>query len=378
MIQVLPHVARLCAIEQPYLSEQESRPLFAEAMCELSRYHQARTPGYARWLDDMGADLDCIAECGDWRALPPVMTRLFKYMLPSSGDEMDATEMRSSGTSGQTSRMRYDTHSLAALMRMCDRIWAHYGWITPDQPCNYLMLSYEPDASVAALGNARTNEFLCHYAPVNRAVYALRATGDAGQAHEFDAHGVIRALEEFAEEGLPVRMLGFPSFLWFVLERMRKRGHRPLALHPDSLVNLGGGWKLHAGQEVDKAVLRARLAEQLGIDPQRCRDGYGAVEHGVPYIECAHHRFHVPSYASACIRDPLRYRVCEEGATGLLHLMAPYIMACPAHSVIPGDLATLWPPGDCACGLPTASFILHGRAGNAGNRSCAIAAAELI
>ena len=75
---------------------------------------------------------------------------------------------------------------------------------------------------------------------MNQACYALRHNG---HGNEFDPFGVIRALQDFAEQGLPVRMLGFPAFLWFALERMRELGLPPLQLHPESLVFLGGGWK---------------------------------------------------------------------------------------------------------------------------------------
>ncbi len=46
--------------------------------------------------------------------------------------------------------------------------------------------------------------------PSNRVVYGLRLTGSG---HAFDLFGIVRALQEFAEEGLPVRILGFPAFL---------------------------------------------------------------------------------------------------------------------------------------------------------------------
>lgn len=381
----LPHVAAFCAIPDPYLPAHQSEPMFHDAMLELTRYHAQHTPGYANWLQLSGQSVESLAASRDWRAFQPIHTSYFKRHLPQSNETLPATELHSSGTSGQKSRMRYDDHALQSLMAMSDRIFDHYGWNTPQQACNYVLLSYEPEPfpdSVGNMaGNARTNQFLCKYAPIAQAAYALRATGRAGASHAFDSYGVIRSLQAFAEEGLPVRILGFPSFLWFVLERMRDLCIAPLNLHPDSLVLTGGGWKMHAAQAISKTVMHQRLGEQLGIPAERCRDGYGAVEHGIPYIECAHHRFHVPTYARAYVIDPRTGHVMQgtdDGEPGLLQLQAPYLMSSPAHSVLPGDLATLMPAGECRCGLPTGSFVIHGRAGSGKQRNCALAAAELI
>lgn len=374
-MNALPHVAALCALEHAYQPAEQSHALFHAAMLELTGYHLQHTPGYAHWLARCGVSLESFSVDGDWRRLPPLHARYLKQHLPLSRQHMATTELHSSGTSGQTSRMHYDPHSLQALMHMSDRVFAHHGWDTPQEACNYLLLSYEPQASVEDLGNARTTAFLCKYAPVARAVYALR---DTGSGHAFDAYGVIRALQEFAEQALPVRIMGFPSFLWFALERMRALKMAPLVLHPDSLVLLGGGWKRHAAQEISKDVLYRQLHQQLGIAPQRCRDGYGAVEHGVPYIECAHHRFHVPTYARACVRDTRSMQVLGHGKPGLLHLLSPYIMSCPVHSIVLGDLATTASGQECGCGIATDCFVLHGRAGTGVHRNCALAASELI
>lgn len=379
----LPQVAAFCALRNPYSPAQESQPMFHAAMLELTVYHLERTPGYRRWLADAGISIDVLAASRDWSLLPPIHANYFKRHLPSSSDVMPTTEFRSSGTSGQKSVMHYDTPGLHALMHMSDRIFEYYGWHTPHTPCNYLLFAYEltqgEEDSGDFSGSAKTDQFLCKYAPSARVVHALRRTGrNDGISHEFDPYGAIRSLQEFAAEGLPVRIFGFPAFLWFVLQRMRDLDLPPLTLHPDSLVMTGGGWKTHIAQEIDKYHLHQRLGEQLGIAKERCRDGYGSVEHPVPYIECAHHRFHVPTYARALVRDSYDMRVLDYGTPGLLHLMSPYLMSCPAHSMVLGDLATLLPGGDCDCGNPTDSFVLHGRAGNQKNRSCALAAAELI
>ncbi|CAM3744459.1 acyl-protein synthase [Xenorhabdus thuongxuanensis] len=373
-MQNLPHVKALCAITHPYRACTEYDALFNNAMCELTLYHCEHTPGYKQWLADHGLDKQALMTLDDWSNLPLLFANYFKRNLILSDSAHDALELTSSGTTGQKSRMRYDAVSIAAAQHMVDCIFDYYGWNIPDQPCNYLLLSYEP-AGAVTLGTAYTDQFLCKYAPVNRAYYALRHNG---QGNEFDPFGTITALQQFAQEGLPVRIFGFPAFLWFTLQRMEQMGLPTLKLHPESLVFLGGGWKTHADKSIPKKELYQRITEQLGIPDIRCRDGYGSVEHPVPYVECSHHNFHVPVYARAYVRHTQNLTCQPYGEPGFLHLISPYITSCPAHSIVTSDLAVLHCGESCGCELETDWFELLGRAGTSKSRSCAIAASELI
>lgn len=369
-----PHSDALCALPHPYCPDSAPAGLFNRAMAETSLFHCRNTPGYEHWLNNNGLNADDLDHLEDWSKLPPIFASFFKRQLLLSSTGEDALELTSSGTSGEKSRMLYDERSMAGAQFMVERIFDHYGWNTPETPCNYLLLSYEPQDRIT-LGTAYTDQFLCRFAPINRTVYALRNTGDG---HQFDAFGVIAALQSFAEEGLPVRIFGFPAFLWQALRRMRATGVADLQLPAHSLVFFGGGWKNQTAQEIPKAQLYAQIHRQLGIDPSNCRDGYGAVEHAVPYIECAEHHFHVPVYSRVYVRDPGSFAVLPYGQQGLLGFASPYISSSPAHAVVMSDLATLHPGESCNCELNSDWFELHGRAGTSAGRSCAMAAAELL
>ncbi|MFJ2280257.1 acyl-protein synthase [Pseudomonas sp. NPDC087803] len=373
-MHLFPHSDALCASTAAYCPDSVAPGLFDRAMSEISRFHIEQTPGYEHWLNANGVEASDLQSFDDWSRLPPIFASFFKQHLLLSSTGADALELTSSGTSGQRSRMRYDARSLGAAQHMVERIFAEYGWITPHTPCNYLLLSYEPQERIT-LGTSFTDQFLCSFAPVNRLVYALRADGDG---HRFDLFGVMTALQAFAEEGLPVRIFGFPAFLWETLQRMRATAVPAVKLPAESLAFFGGGWKTRAAEEVPKHQLYARIEQQLGIAVQHCRDGYGAVEHAVPYIECAHHHFHVPVYSQVYVRSPVDLSVLPYGQPGLLNPVSPYISSSPAHSVVMSDLATLHPGTSCDCGLPGDWFQLHGRAGTAAARSCAMAASELL
>jgi len=370
----LPHSDALCALSNPYCQDSVAPQQFDRAMAEISQFHCQQTPGYAHWLQANGLTADDLHGLDDWARLPPIFASFFKQHLLLSASGKDALELTSSGTSGQKSRMRYDARSLAAAQHMVERIFCHYAWNAPDTPCNYLLLSYEPHGP-SSLGTSFTDQFLCRFAPANRVVYALRSTGSG---HQFDPFGVIEALQSFAEEGLPVRIFGFPAFLWQVLQQMQASAVQDLRLPAQSLAFFGGGWKTRAADEIPRQQLYAQTQQQLGIAAARCRDGYGAVEHAVPYVECARHHFHVPVYARVIVRNPVDFAVQPYGQPGLLGFVSPYISSSPAHAVVMSDVATLHPGSSCDCGLDSDWFELHGRAGTSAGRSCAMAAAELL
>ncbi|AEW98565.1 LuxE/PaaK family acyltransferase [Streptantibioticus cattleyicolor] len=368
----LARLQRLCDITEPYAAGEEADALFADAMREVHDWH-ARRGDFFRAL--LAAPAPTRPTVGADVLAPLVHATFFKrHEVLSIPREEVALHLTSSGTTGQKSQMFFDTWTIRAAQRMVARIFDHYGWITPDQPVNYLLYSYEP-APGLRLGTSFTDNYLCDFAPARQVVHALRHTGSG---HEFDVHGCVATLQRFAEQDVPVRILGFPAFLHFTLERMRAMGLPPLRLPAGSLVVLGGGWKGHADRQLPKEEFYAEVTERLGIPGDRIRDTFGSVEHSVPYVECAHHRLHVPVWSRAAVRDTGTLRPLPYGERGFLHLVSPYITSVPAHSVVMGDLASLHPGSECPCPSPTDWFTVHGRAGVSRNRSCAVAAAELM
>jgi phenylacetate-coenzyme A ligase PaaK-like adenylate-forming protein len=371
----LAHVQQLLDIAEPYAVGEETDALFVRAMNESNAWHAARSPFYRRLSDAgprAGRPLDSIAELDQ---LPFIHANFFKaHELVSIPREEVKLNVTSSGTTGQKSQMFFDEWTLRSGQRMVARILESNGWIGSDEPVNYLLSNYQPRPGLN-LGTAFTDEYLCHFAPVRSAEYALKNTGSG---HEFDPFGCVRALLRFAEEGAPVRILGFPAFLSFTLDRMRELGLPPVQLHPESLVLFGGGWKGHADKQVARPELYRRIHAQLGIPDDRIRDGFGAVEHSVLYLECARHNLHVPTWSRLLVRDVRTLRALPYGERGYAQFAAPYITSAPAQSVLMGDLVSQHSPEECGCGLPTPWFTVHGRAGLSRNRSCAIAAAELL
>lgn len=371
----LAGVQALCALAEPYAHGAEADALFLAAMNEIIAWHRGRNGFYARLLQQRGWTDRRVESLEDCVGLPGIHANFFKtHEIRSIEAEEVALHLTSSGTTGQKSQMFFDAWSIGAGQQMVEKIYRHYGWIS-EAPVNYLLFNYEP-LSDWKVGTSWTSNSLTRFAPVNDLRYALRRTGGGG--HEFDVYGAIRSLQEYAEAGLPVRIFGFPAFVNATLERMQALGLPPLSLAPGSMTFFGGGWKGQADKAIPKPELQARIEAQLGIDNALIRDGFGSVEHSVPYIECARHRFHVPVWSRVGIRDVATLEPLPAGEPGFLNFISAYVTSAPTHSVIMGDLAAWHPGSACGCGLDAPWFDLLGRAGQGKNRSCAVAAAELL
>lgn len=369
----LTAVQKLYEITDPY--KPISDDIFTEAMVEITRWHYQKNPFYRNLLQAKGYTSEIINHKPNLKKLPFIHANFFKkHTVWSIPNEEIKHVFTSSGTLGQKSQMAYDSASIGVPILMMDRYIENLGWNTPNQPCNYLLLSYQP-TQTQAMGTAYTDNMLCKYAPINKLHYALRLTGEG---HAFDPFGSIQALLDYTQEGLPVRIFGFPAFLFFLIESIKKRDIPPLKLPPHSLVYLGGGWKNHADKQIDKISFYQEITHWLGIPDSQIRDMFGSVEHCVPYTECPNHHFHVPVWARVRILDLKTLTEQAYGEEGFLNLQSPYSTSAPVHNVLMSDLAVLYPGAKCGCGIQSDYFNIIGRAGNKQNRSCAVAASEFI
>lgn len=372
----LAAVQRLCELSDPYAHGAENDELYVKAMLESAAWHRERSPFYEKLCVASGFLPGKIKSIADCAQIPFVLANFFKtHEVLSIPKEDVFAHFTSSGTTGQKSQVFFDRWSIKAGQRMLDWIFEKNGWAAPGSKANYLLYSYETEEG-SKLGTAYTDNYLCKFSAANEVFLALRRTGTGG--HDFDVFGCVETLKRYEKAGLPVRIFGFPAFLYFTLKRMRDLGVPPLKLSPESLVFLGGGWKGNADQAIAKTELYAQINSQLGIPDDRLRDGFGSVEHPIPYAECARHQFHVPVWSRVFIRDVESLEVLGFGERGFLHFTSPYITSMPAHSVLMGDLASLHPGRECGCGIDAPFFIVHGRAGTSKNKSCAIAAAEML
>ncbi len=283
-------------------------------------------------------------------------------------------ELKSSGTSGQRSRMQLDKGSLMRVRRMAWKVFEGLGLTDLARAHDYICFTYDPQVA-KDLGTAWTDKLLSGFTRKGEIFYTFRWS-KARNDFYFVIDGAVLAMKKFEAAGSLVRLVGFPAFALKLTEEFKKRFGRYPKLNPGSSVVTGGGWKTLAEEAMDKKVYRKILADNLGVPAANVRDLFGMVEHGVPYVDCRLGNFHVPNYGRVIVRHPGTLAPLGYNKTGLLQFITPYLTSYPSLSVLSSDFGLLRPR--CACGLPGPVLELKGRAGVTKLKGCAISAATML
>lgn len=363
---------QLFANGDAFMHNEQTEQLFAEAMNEALRWHARRCPDFKAFL--AGCGLTDFSREYTAEQIPPLLVTIFKeFRLASVPAEQVKIELTSSGTGGRKSAIILDKRSYRRIMLIVDHIFTSLGLVNRQQKVNYLCFTYDPKIA-GSVGTAFSDKMLTGLTGRRSVFYAIRWNKKLND-FDFDLEATVKKLIEFSRRDEPVRILGFPAYLWQVCNRLEEKGLR-LQLSQDSFIITGGGWKMQKDEEVTKDIFKDRMEKILGLPRENLRDLFGMVEHGIPYVDCEAGRLHVPIYAKALTVDPETLTPVKDGEEGLLYLMTPYLSSYPSISLLTTDKAIL--EDNCSCGRPGKTFRITGRAGLAKHKGCAISALDLL
>ena len=351
----------------------QSDPAFLRACRDNAAYHIRHCPGYAAICSHLGFSPDQLRSIEDLARIPVIPTLFFKRKaLFSMRSWRMAMKVTSSGTSGKYSRIGFDWGCILAEAPMVVNLGFRHHLVSA-MPAHCVILGYKPHKDNHT-GVTRTMFGLTHFSPPLSRTYALNMVDGA---YVPDLDGVAKALKKLGSSPFPTRVIGFPSYLWFGLQRMEELG-LSVQLPKGSRIILAGGWKQHAAQEVDKHTLYSLARKVLGIPEENINELFGAVEHPVFYNACEKHHFHIPIYGRVLIRDPDTLEPLPMGQVGLVNLISPLMTATPTLSVMTDDLGYLTPGEECGCGIQSPYLTILGRVGMADIQTCAAGASELL
>ncbi len=343
--------------------------LFLESFRETALQHYNGNAVFRAFWHDAGLHPRDVTSEAALLRVPPLMVHLFKERELLSVPRAEiALTLTSSGTAGQKSQMFLSQRSLNRVKKLAYEVHRALG-LTSTDDVNYLCFTYDP-AVAKDLGTAFTDELLTSFTG-RHSVYYTFQWDEAKRDFAFNEQGVLETLRRYEREGKPVRILGFPAFLYKLINDHDLK----LKLGPRSWVQTGGGWKGLASEEIPKESFRVFVAERLGIPPGNIRDLFGMVEHGIPYVDCHLGQMHIPNYARVFTRSADGARILPHGERGLLQLMCTYNDSYPAMALLTTDWGRM---GQCSCELKGPTLELLGRAGVSKHKGCAIKAAELL
>ncbi len=368
----LKYADQICNIKNPLDWTADQVDLMVKACREIAEFHYEHSREIRHLYQKASFLPDSIQSEEDLERIPTLGVAAMKSYLILSRPESEAVlKLTSSGTRGQKTQIWLDQASLDRAQNMLDVLWEQEG-LTSDRPTHYVNFIYDPEeAKDLGISFSVKNEE--RFAPVKSSYFTVKK--DKTGQWEFRKEETIRHLETIAKEGYPVRFFGIPSFMFELLDWMK--GRAPIKLPKGSMMMTGGGWKAAEDKAVTREAFRRLIQEYFGMEDALLRDGYGMAEHAAPYMECRHHRFHIPAYNRVYARDPVTMRVLPKGEAGLLEFLTPLNTMMPNLAILSTDMGKL-DEAPCTCGWNAPTFTLLGRGGISKHKGCALTANEIV
>ncbi len=303
--------------------------------------------------------------------IPPVYCDIFKQyeLLLRPRSEIVAL-CRSSGTTGEQSQVALDRVSFERRKKVA---WAIERALFDFRP-NTMLLDAEWAQHFRPSGEvAFNNSDIFRQIPPARKVHTISVEGTN---YAYDRDRALATLRTSEKDEIPLVVFAFPSVIYFHLhDHFDETGER-FSLPAGSWLITSGGWKLHTGESIRPEVFYAFAEKMLGIDPAHVRDGYGFAEHGIIYLQCEEHRFHVPSFAQVVARDPETMEPLSDGEAGIMNFITPIAESYPGLSLLTADVG--YTETGCSCGRQGTVFSVLRRVETVGGRGCALEASRLL
>lgn len=325
-----------------------------EDLNALTEHHMAACKPYADYVRSMFSEQ---RPC-DLTAVPYLPVRAFKrFDLKSVSDEEVYKVMRSSGTSGEHSRIYLDKETAQQQTRsLVDIFAASFG------KARFPMLVIDAESTVKD-----RLKFSARTAAINGfSMFSRSRCFALNDDMTLDLDRVMDFLR--AHEGRRIFVFGFTFLIWTTLiEQLRQMG-KVLDLK-DAFILHGGGWKKLEDKKVSNTLFKEALAETTACTS--VHNYYGMVEQtGTIFMECAYGRLHASPQSDVIIRDPQTHEPLPHGQTGLIQIFSTIQKSYPGHALLTEDIGQTHAGGDCACGNTGTSVEIFGRLQKAEVRGC--------
>jgi len=181
-----------------------------------------------------------------------------------------------------------------------------------------------------------------------------------------------KAIEDFMNDPSPIKnLIGFP-FTITQLKDYLEMNDRELSLGEDGIIVTGGGWKPRQKESkyanFSRQELELEISHSFNLPIKNIRDAYGCTEILLGFIECEHHRYHVPPWCYQTAVDPDDLEILKDGMKGL---GACYDFAChswPAFILTEDFIKVYTDP--CPCGISGQTIEYIGRIQDEDSRGC--------
>jgi long-chain-fatty-acid---luciferin-component ligase len=320
-------------------------------------HHLANSEVYRRVAHAREFDLARLRETGDLSLVPVISSGTFKRRRVESITGASVKDCTSSGTSGSTSIVPRDS---ATLERYAGTIL--HG--------TREMIGQLERRRAFVLGPTIEEAGDLWFSYALSLAQLLHDTDYFVRNGVFDPRGLHRALRELEDEIESPVLVAPPALLLELVSWMEREGER-LDLQGREFYSLtAGGWKRRASEMVSRDDLTAKVADRLGIAPERQRDLFNMVELNTVIFECEHHRKHIPSWLEIIVRRPANLSVASSGEEGILTYLDPTPLSYPGF-IMSDDFGSVG-SAPCPCGRGGRTMKVHRRLASIEERGCGL------
>ncbi len=341
----------------PYsLGASQKERALSEILSDLTHWHYANCPEYARILNALSFDASKNHTCAE---LPFIPVRLFKeFELRSVPQEQITKTLTSSGTSGQAvSKIFLSADNVRAQSKTLNEIISSF---IGKQRLPLLLLDTEMIKKDRSMYSARGAGIIGFSIFGRNSTYALDAEMN------IDLEKVSSFFEEHKNE--PILMFGYTYMIWqFVVRALEEKN---ISFNAQNAVLFHiGGWKKLKDQAVDALEFNRRVQARLGN--VKVYNYYGMAEQlGSVFVECEHGHMHCSNYSDVIIRRPKDFSPAGIGEKGLMELLSVLPTSYPGHVLLTEDEGEILGVDNCPCGRKGKYFKIHGRIKSAELRGC--------
>lgn len=342
---------------------ERRRSLIADAVT----WHLRESAQYRQLAELTGFEPAALQRGEGLESVPQFPTRLFKRTEIRSMPESDCRVFRSSGTSGSLSQVWRDDMTLQRLagsLRPQGDIWKSL----------YGIDGLDDDGQMIHLGPARGDALGVWIGYVMTLIEMFTYTCSYLSDGKLRIGDAARDLRAAAREGGLVCVAGPPAFVMALLDHLCENrvqidgGER-------IVVVTGGGWKRAETQRIPPEELRALAVKTLGLrDDGQVRDVFNQVELNTAFVECEHHRMHVPPWVEVIVRDADGLAPMPPDRPGLLSYLDPSAVSYPCF-LLTEDIGRTR-VDECPCGRQGVTVEVHRRLMASDHQGCALRLAE--
>lgn len=326
-----------------------------EDIKSLTKDHMADCDLYRYYIESLFPKFETAQTLAD---LPYLPVRAFKeFELKSIDDDDIYKVMRSSGTSGKTSKIYLDRRTAQLQTHtLIDIFTSSFG----EGRFPMLIIDSMKTTTDRQSFSART-------AAING--FSMFSKGQCFALND-DMSLNLDSIEKFIDKHRDKRIFvfGFTFLIWkhFIQALKKKRTSIDLS---NSFLLHGGGWKKMEAEKVSTQAYKNEIAEVTGC--KIVRNYYGMIEQtGSIFMECKNGNMHAASVSDVLIRNFNSLELVPDGTTGLIQILSTVQKSYPGQSILTEDVGRRYDSSFCDCGHSGTVIQIDGRLEYAELRGC--------